>query len=261
MIKKTLHPTWNENFETQVPSRTAAKLFVNIYDWDRVGVDRLLGRGGPIDLAALEPFDQNDLSIHLTDAKTGKSHSIVRVKLVFRPGFISRSRGSTSTFSSLGGRAITNVGGGALAVGGGVAGAGVSGVGAIGKGVARGFGSIGSLGKKRSSLSPNDAPYTVPTSTLPPVPAVPADFSDSAVPPQLPTNRTTAPTMSGTLSVTIVQLSGTTEAEDDKKVVSLRAYGKSVGDTHSQRGETAQFNQSFSVKTGTAPLELDFSVL
>ena len=266
VVKKSLSPTWNENFETQVPSRTAAKFYINVYDWDRVGTDTLLGRGGPIDLAALEPFEQIDLSVPLTDAKSGKSHGVVRIKLVFRPGFITRSRGATSTFSSLPGRAITTVGGGALAVGGGVVGAGASGVGAIGKGVGRGFGSIGKglgIGGKRSSMSPADtAAYTVPSSTLPPVPAVPADFSDSVVPPsaQLTSNGSAAPSHSGTLSITIVQLAGAAEP-DEKKVVSLRAYGKTVDTTHSQRGEVAHFNQSFVVKTGSAPLELDFSVL
>lgn len=32
--KKTLHPAWNEVFETKVASRTGAKLEVEIYDWD-----------------------------------------------------------------------------------------------------------------------------------------------------------------------------------------------------------------------------------
>jgi Ca2+-dependent lipid-binding protein len=32
--KKTLHPAWNEMFETKVASRTAAKFMVEIFDWD-----------------------------------------------------------------------------------------------------------------------------------------------------------------------------------------------------------------------------------
>ena len=32
--KKTLHPAWNEMFETKVASRTAAKFEVEVFDWD-----------------------------------------------------------------------------------------------------------------------------------------------------------------------------------------------------------------------------------
>ena len=37
ILKKTLHPTWNENFEVRVPSRTAANFIVKIYE-DRKSV-------------------------------------------------------------------------------------------------------------------------------------------------------------------------------------------------------------------------------
>jgi Ca2+-dependent lipid-binding protein len=32
--KKTLHPAWNEVFETKIASRTAAQFEVEIFDWD-----------------------------------------------------------------------------------------------------------------------------------------------------------------------------------------------------------------------------------
>ena len=51
---------------------------------DRVGSATLLGRG-PIDLAALEPMEQSELSVSLTDVKTGKHHGTVRIKMVFKP--------------------------------------------------------------------------------------------------------------------------------------------------------------------------------
>lgn len=37
VVKKTLAPVWNENFECQVASRVAADFWVDIFDWDRVG--------------------------------------------------------------------------------------------------------------------------------------------------------------------------------------------------------------------------------
>lgn len=36
-LDRTIHPVWNESFETMVPSRVAAKFAFEIFDWDRAG--------------------------------------------------------------------------------------------------------------------------------------------------------------------------------------------------------------------------------
>ncbi|KAK7064548.1 C2 domain-containing protein [Favolaschia claudopus] len=105
--KKTLTPVWNENFTVQVPSRVAADFFVEIYDWDRVGTADSLGTA-QIDLADLEPFEATERTLELQSSK-GPSGS-VRVRLMFLPEIIAKSRKNTSTFSGAG-RAMTQIGG------------------------------------------------------------------------------------------------------------------------------------------------------
>ena len=42
--KKTLHPAWNETFEVQIRSRTAAKFEVQVFDWDLGDSNDFLGK-------------------------------------------------------------------------------------------------------------------------------------------------------------------------------------------------------------------------
>jgi len=163
IVKKTLAPVWNERFEVQVPSREAAKFIVEVHDWDRVGAfppspPRLapagrarltpfsplagasdkLGRA-QIDLRDLEPFEAVERTVALSDFKnSSQSAGHIRVRLVFSPQFIYRSRKATSTFSA--GKIGGTIGGGAMAVGGGIVGAG----GVVGK---AGVGAVGTVGK------------------------------------------------------------------------------------------------------------------
>lgn len=44
--KKTLHPSWNEVFETKIASRTAANFVVEVLDWD-MGSKVCFARGCP----------------------------------------------------------------------------------------------------------------------------------------------------------------------------------------------------------------------
>ncbi|GAA5905720.1 hypothetical protein JCM8208_000876 [Rhodotorula glutinis] len=138
IVKKTLAPVWNERFEVQVPSREAAKFIVEVHDWDRVGASDKLGRA-QIDLRDLEPFEAVERTVALSDFKNStQSAGQIRVRLVFSPQFIYRSRKATSTFSA--GKIGGTIGGGAMAVGGGIVGAG----GAVGK---AGVGAVGTVGK------------------------------------------------------------------------------------------------------------------
>lgn len=132
VVKKTLAPVWNENFDVGVNSRVAADFTVTVYDWDRVGSATPLGKGR-IDLAALEPFEQMELSVPLTpiEGKAGKEPGVIRIKMTFKPAFLVRTRQATSTFGG-GGRVATHLAGGVVggvgAVGGGLLGVGGAGV-------------------------------------------------------------------------------------------------------------------------------------
>jgi Ca2+-dependent lipid-binding protein len=120
--KKTLHPAWNEFFEVPVRSRTAAKFEVVVWDWDMADKPDLLGTS-PIDLKPLEPFQQKEIRLPL-DGKSGT----IRLRLLFKPDYVLRSRQGSSTFSGtfaqpgkVMGAPVKGVGKGAAFVGGGVA--------------------------------------------------------------------------------------------------------------------------------------------
>lgn len=120
--KKTLHPAWNEFFEVPVRSRTAAKFAVDVYDWDFGDKADYLG-GAAIDLTILEPFQAQEVTLGL-DGKSGA----VRLKMVFKPSYVTRSRQGSSTFSGtfsvpgkVVGAPVKGVGKGAVFVGGNVA--------------------------------------------------------------------------------------------------------------------------------------------
>ena len=118
--KKTLHPAWNEFFECPVSSRTAAHFRVSCFDWDMGEKDDLLGESD-INLELLEPFRPQEISLRL-DGKSGA----LRLKMLFKPDYVTRSRQGSSTFS------------GTFATPGKIVGAPVKGVGMVGGGVVKG---------------------------------------------------------------------------------------------------------------------------
>lgn len=118
--KKTLHPAWNEYFECPVASRTAAKFNVKVMDWDFGDKADLLGTA-EINLELLDPFKPKEMILGL-DGKSG----VLRLKLLFKPDYVTRSRQGSSTFS------------GTFATPGKVIGAPVKGIGMVGGGVAKG---------------------------------------------------------------------------------------------------------------------------
>jgi len=122
--KKTLHPAWNEFFEIDIASRTAAKFTCNVYDWDFGEKADFLG-GTDINLDILDPFKAQELNLAL-DGKSGS----VRLRLLFKPDYVTRSRQGSSTFSgtfATPGKIVT-----------GVAGAPIKGVGLAAHGVGKG---------------------------------------------------------------------------------------------------------------------------
>jgi hypothetical protein len=118
--KKTLHPAWNEFFEVSINSRTAAELKCDVYDWDFGDKADHLGTAA-IDLTALEPFKPAEMGYAL-DGKSGT----LRLKLLFKPDYVQRSRQGSSTFS------------GTFAPAGKVVGAPIKGVGLVGGAVGGG---------------------------------------------------------------------------------------------------------------------------
>lgn len=158
--KKTLNPAWNEFFEITVPSRTAAKFKATVWDWDFADKPDVLG-AADIELDQLEPFKAQEVRLKL-DGKSG----VLRLRLLFRPDYVTRSRQGTGTFNgTFGGptRMVTGVAGAPIK--GGVAVAGVVGHG-VGKGasfIKRGFG-----GKKDKDLNgspPAGGSYDIPVIT------------------------------------------------------------------------------------------------
>ncbi|KAI1307734.1 C2 domain-containing protein [Xylaria venustula] len=134
--KKTLNPVWNEFFEVAIPSRTAAKFQCKVYDYDFADKPDFLG-GAYINLEQLDPFQAQEVKL-LLDGKSGS----IRLRLLFRPDYVTRSRLGTGTFSgTFGGstKIVTGVVGAPIK--GGTAVAGVVGHG-VGKGasfIKRGF--------------------------------------------------------------------------------------------------------------------------
>ncbi|KAF3769104.1 tricalbin [Cryphonectria parasitica EP155] len=144
--KKTLHPAWNEFFEVPVPSRTAAKFSVKVMDWDFADKPDFLG-GADINLEQLEPFKAQEVNLIL-DGKSGN----LRLRLLFRPDYVTRHRQGTSTFSgtfAAPGRIVT-----------GVAGAPIKGATGIAHGVGKGASFIkrGFTGRKKDDDSIPESP-------------------------------------------------------------------------------------------------------
>ncbi|KFA74977.1 hypothetical protein S40288_02195 [Stachybotrys chartarum IBT 40288] len=121
--KKTLHPAWNEFFEVAIPSRTAAKLQVTVWDYDFADKPDFLG-ATDINLESLDPFRASEAR-YILDGKSGT----IRLRLLFRPDYVTRARQGTSTFATFSGtfaapgRIVTGVAGAPLKGGVAVAGA------------------------------------------------------------------------------------------------------------------------------------------
>ncbi|TDZ26421.1 Uncharacterized protein Cob_v001085 [Colletotrichum orbiculare MAFF 240422] len=151
--KKTLHPAWNEFFEVPVPSRTAAKFKVTVWDYDFADKPDFLG-AADINLEQLDPFRPSESGL-LLDGKSGT----VRLRMLFRPSYVTRTRQGTSTFSgtfAAPGRIVT-----------GVAGAPIKAAGVVGHGVGRGASFL-----KRGLFSRKDDDSENPSSSLTEIPTI-----------------------------------------------------------------------------------------
>ena len=136
ILKKTLNPAWNEFFECPVRSRTGADFKVRVMDWDFGDKADFLGQAA-INLELLDPFRPQEITLRL-DGKSG----IIRLRLLFKPDYVIRSRQGSSTFS------------GTFATPAKIVGAPVKGVGMVGGGVVKGASFLrhGFKGKKTAGL-------------------------------------------------------------------------------------------------------------
>jgi Ca2+-dependent lipid-binding protein len=81
---------------------------VEIFDWNQIEQAKSLGVA-TINVIDIEPFQSEERVLNLVSTKHGEKGQI-RVRLLFRPMIIAKSRKNTSTFSSAG-RAMTQIGG------------------------------------------------------------------------------------------------------------------------------------------------------
>ncbi|KAG7120030.1 hypothetical protein HYQ44_004526 [Verticillium longisporum] len=256
--KKTLHPVWNEFFEVPVPSRTGADFKVVIWDYDFADKPDLLG-SADINLEHIDPFKPSETKL-LLDGKSG----VVRLRLLFRPAYVARTRQGTSTFSgtfAVPGRIVT-----------GVAGAPVKAAGAVGSGVGGLVRNVFSRSKKddedRNTATAYDTPTItengnglkrsgpVPDGNEPPISTPPGTANGATL--GHSRNRSSgaasiystngASPGSGTAVFSIVSTSGYPPASEVYVVIhQLTPKHKTVGKTekHKEPSGEIQFNESF----------------
>ena len=90
-IKKTLNPTWNHTFDMEFNPNLCTKLQIQVYDYDLIGKDDLIGTAN-IDLnwmltAGQDTFDQW-IPLNITDKKKGniqKGSVHVKIQVKYRP--------------------------------------------------------------------------------------------------------------------------------------------------------------------------------
>ena len=181
--KKTLHPAWNEFFECPIPSRTAANFKVRVMDWDIGDKDDLLGEA-TINLEILDPFKQKETILNL-DGKSG----VLRLKLLFKPDYVTRQRVGSSTFSA--------TFSGTFAAPGKVIGAPVKGVGMVGGGVVKGASFLKKGFTRRKSVGAANGGFPDTPKKEEPVPTVTMDGMVPGTPnspgPRFESNRNFSP--------------------------------------------------------------------
>lgn len=206
---------------TSQPSRVGADFQVEVFDWNQIEQAKSLGTA-KIELADIEPFEAAERIVSLSHAKHGdKGH--IRVRFMFQPEIIARTRTKTSTFSSAG-RAVTQIGGLPLAGGEKV----FHGVGRVGGGIGKVF-KRDHAKAQESISSAEDAPAGQSS-----VPVAPDSSSlhGSAVFPSTPGNGRGSPTQdAGTLRVTVLDAKDLSD-NDAKPYVTIRVGDKEYKTKH-----------------------------
>ncbi|KAG5648236.1 hypothetical protein DXG03_006194 [Asterophora parasitica] len=227
-VKKTLSPEWNENFDVQVPSRVASQFEVELFDWNQIEQAKSLG-SATIDLNDFEPFEAVERTLNLSSAKLGnKGH--LRIRMLFRPEIIVRSRKNTSTFSTAG-RAMTTIGG--LPV-------------SAGKGVFHGVTGVFKRDKDTHAPEVRDMAASSGQASQPAglsdnleVKGAAFPTADGGAEPQEP----------GTLRVT-VQSAKDIASHDSKAYVTIRVGDKEFKTKHVGKTATPEWNETFTFTAG-----------
>ncbi|KAF9458350.1 C2 domain-containing protein [Collybia nuda] len=227
--KKTLNPEWNENFTISVPSRVNAELSVEIFDWNQIEQAKSLGTAS-IDIEDIEPFQATERLLNLVSTKHGEKGQI-RVRLMFQPEIIAKSRKNTSTFSTAG-RAMTQIGG--LPV-------------TAGKGVLHGV-----AGVFRKSDREQETTSEMPTSSG--QASQPVGLSDNleargAAFPTSKNSMDSAPNEPGTLRVTVLDAKDLS-SHDCKPYATIRIGDKEFKTKHVGKTATPEWNESFVFAAG-----------
>ncbi|KAI8376305.1 C2 domain-containing protein [Radiomyces spectabilis] len=176
VYKKQLNPVFkDEVFTVPVLRRIGARLTAQVYDWDQIGKDTLLGEAQiPFMAEQLESFAAKEVEVDLGEGAT------LKVRLLWQPQLLARRRTGTSLLSAttrmftsapgaaLGGAksfagagldAGLGAGGKVFGAGGKVLGGGVSVIGGSVSALGSGIRGIGRLGKKEKP-SAADSPVT-----------------------------------------------------------------------------------------------------
>jgi hypothetical protein len=238
--KKTLDPAWNEKFEVQIRSRTAAKFFADVYDWDFGDKDDFLGKA-TIDLTPLEPYQAREVTFPLDT--TGS----ITLRLLFTPDYVARQRQGSSTFhgtlmatGKVAGAPVKTLGKGASAIGGGVV--------KTGSFIGKSFMRRKSRGTDMEGVeddgtaTPTETTPPLPGTPVPAVPAVPAILADGPAgnsharsPSHLSvsgTNGAIASTESGVAKLTVVSTAGFPASANIRVHVSMEPQGRHAKELH-----------------------------
>ncbi len=211
-------------------------------DWDQVGKDESLGKAA-INLADLEPFHSTERILSLQQPKGTKG--TVTIRVVFKPGFVARTRKTNTSTFSVAGRAVTQVGGLPFNV--------------I-KGTAQGVGTVGSktfgLLRKNKITEDNETPLASGAVPDPPSTQIsqPADMTDALkasgetslpiVDSSVPLAKATPPTEPGTLKVTVASakdLIGASVGDSVKPYVVLKIGKRECQTKHTGKTVTPEW--------------------
>ncbi|EJD04407.1 tricalbin [Fomitiporia mediterranea MF3/22] len=250
--KKTLSPEWNEQFAVQVPSRVGADFTLEVFDWNQIENAKSLGTG-KIELADIEPFEATERIIKLSHQKHGDQGEI-RIRMMFTPEIIARTRKNTSTFTSAG-RAMTQIGGLPIGAGKGV----VHGVSRIGTKVGGVFGKENHA--KHDSIPVVNAPEDPPSGQVSgPVGSAnnnnvnTVDFAST----QNANGESSSPAEPGTLKVSILHAKDLSAPDGDtpKAYVTVRVGEKEHKTKHAGKTTTPEWNEAFSFPAGPSTPKL-----
>ncbi|RPD58353.1 tricalbin [Lentinus tigrinus ALCF2SS1-6] len=230
--KKTLTPEWNEEFVVQVPSRAASDFTLEVFDWNQIEQAKSLG-ACKVDLENIEPFTAVERSLPLSSAKHGDKGEI-RLRLLFTPEIIVKSRKNTSTFSTAG-RAMTQFG--HLPVG-------------AGKGVIHGVTGVFKRRNSSGSESSSDDRRELPAGVV----AKPIDYAVEGGGAAFPASASASNGNNaepGTLRVVVKDAKDLSTA-DIKPYVVVRVGDKEQKTRHAHKTATPEWNESFAFSAAPA---------